>query len=80
MDPNFPISGSLNLHSPYFLIYLYIFFGILNLGFFPNSAHCGLKVSRSQAKIDENFANYFLKTKANNKCFFNVHVKGHRKL
>ena len=31
--------------------------------------HCGLKVSRSQAKIDENFANYFLKTKANNKCF-----------
>ena len=31
--------------------------------------HCGLKVSRSQAKIYENFANYFLKTKANNKCF-----------
>ena len=31
--------------------------------------HCGLKISRSQAKIDENFANYFLKTKANNKCF-----------
>ena len=29
----------------------------------------GLKVSRSSAKIDENFANYFLKTKANNKCF-----------
>ena len=29
---------------------------------------CDLKVSRSQAKIDENFANYFLKTKANNKC------------
>ena len=28
----------------------------------------GLKVSRSSAKIDENFANYFLKTKANNKC------------
>ena len=25
------------------------------------------KVSRSQAKIDENFANYFLNTKANNK-------------
>ena len=32
-------------------------------------AHCDLKVSRSQAKIDENFANYFFKTKANNKCF-----------
>ena len=30
--------------------------------------HYDLKVSRSQAKIDENFANYFLKTKAN-KCF-----------
>ena len=26
------------------------------------------KVSRSQANIDENFANYFFKTKANNKC------------
>ena len=47
-----------------------------------DNAHCGLKVSRSQAKIYENFANYFLKTKANNKCFteFNVHVKGYRKL
>ena len=33
------------------------------------AAHCDLKVSSSQAKIDENFANYFLKTKANNKCF-----------
>ena len=32
-------------------------------------SHCGLKVSRSQAKIYENFAIYFLKTKANNKCF-----------
>ena len=31
--------------------------------------HCGLKVSRFQTKIDENFANYFLKPKANNKCF-----------
>ena len=31
--------------------------------------HCDLKVSRSHAKIYENFANYFLKTKANNKCF-----------
>ena len=28
----------------------------------------GLKVSRSSAKIDENFANYFFKTKDNNKC------------
>ena len=26
------------------------------------------KVSSSQAKIDANFSNYFLKTKANNKC------------
>ena len=44
--------------------------------------HCGLKVSRSQVKIYENFANYFLKTKANNKCFkeLNVHVKGYRKV
>ena len=44
--------------------------------------HCGLKVSRSQAKIDYNFANYFLQTIANNKCFivFNVHVKGYRKV
>ena len=33
------------------------------------TSHCDLKVSRSQAKIDENFANYFLKTKANKKCF-----------
>ena len=31
-------------------------------------SHCGLKVSRSQTKIYENFANYFLKTKAINKC------------
>ena len=31
--------------------------------------HCDLKVSDSHAKIYENFANYFLKTKANNKCF-----------
>ena len=31
--------------------------------------HCDLKVLSSQAKIDENFANYFLKTKANNECF-----------
>ena len=30
--------------------------------------HCDLKVSSSQAKIDQNFANYFLKTKANNMC------------
>ena len=32
------------------------------------SWHCDLKVSSSQAKINENFANYFLKPKANNKC------------
>ena len=28
------------------------------------SVNCDLKVSSSQAKIDENFANYFIKTKA----------------
>ena len=33
------------------------------------TGNCDLKVSRSQAKIDESLANYFLKTKANNKCF-----------
>ena len=44
--------------------------------------HCGLKVSRSKAKIDENFADNFLKTKANNKCLIvlNVHVKGYKKM
>ena len=31
--------------------------------------HCDLKVSRFQAKIDENFANFFFNTKANDKCF-----------
>ena len=31
--------------------------------------HCGLKVSRSQTKIYENFANYFSKPKAYKKCF-----------
>ena len=40
------------------------------------------KVENSHAKIYENFANYFLKTIANNKCFtvLNVHVKGYRKV
>ena len=33
------------------------------------SGPCDLKVSRFQANIDENFANYFLNTKANTKCF-----------
>ena len=33
------------------------------------AAHWDLKVSNSQTKIYENFANYFLKTKANNKSF-----------
>ena len=43
--------------------------------------HCG-KVSRCQEKIDENFANYFLKTKTNNKCFIvlNVHENVYRKV
>ena len=31
--------------------------------------HCVLKVASSHAKIDESFANYFLKTKVKNKCF-----------
>ena len=31
--------------------------------------HCDLKISMHKAIIDENFANYFLKPKANNKCF-----------
>ena len=30
--------------------------------------HCDLKVPRSQANTDESFANYFLKTNAENKC------------
>ena len=42
--------------------------------------HCGLKVSHSQAKINKKFANYFLKTKANNKCFIVLNVKGYRKV
>ena len=39
-----------------------------NLIFLPDilATQCDIRVSRSQAKIDENFANYFLKTKANN--------------
>ena len=42
--------------------------------------HCDLKVLHSQAKFDENFANYFLKTKANNKCFIVLKIpcKGHK--
>ena len=32
--------------------------------FFFSIAHCDLKVSHSQAKIYENFANYFFKIKA----------------
>ena len=37
--------------------------------------HCDLKVSRYQAKIYKNFANYFLKIKANNKCFTELKCK-----
>ena len=40
---------------------------------------CDLKVSSSPTKIDENFPNYFLKTKANSKCFIVLkceHLKG----
>ena len=36
---------------------------------FKGTVYCDLKVSGSQAKIYENFTNYFLKHKANNKCF-----------
>ena len=43
--------------------------------------HWDFKVSRFQTKVYENFAIYFLKTKANNKCLIvlNVDVKGYRK-
>ena len=42
---------------------------LLSLHTHPSlQSHWDLEVSSSQAKIDENFANYFLKTKANNKC------------
>ena len=49
MEPNFPISGSLNLHSPYFLIYLKIgdptlFFGNLHIGFLAFFPHLNLKL------------------------------------
>ena len=37
--------------------------------------HCDLRVSRSQGKIYENFANNFLKTKASNKCFMMLKCK-----
>ena len=36
-----------------------------NLSWFQSYFLCDLKVSRSRAKIDENFVNNFLKTKAN---------------
>ena len=65
----------LNIFSFSFILRILMFYIIKGL-------HCGLKVSRSQAKINENFSNYFLKTKANNKCYIvlNVHVKGYRKV
>ena len=44
--------------------------GIINI-----SCHWDLKVATSQAKVNENFANYYLKTKAISKCFI-VHGKG----
>ena len=34
-----------------------------------SASHCDLKVESSRAKIVENFANYFLKTIAKDKCF-----------
>ena len=38
--------------------------GIINI-----SCHCDLKVATSQGKVNENFTNYYLKTKAISKCF-----------
>ena len=35
----------------------------------PPPLHRDLKVASFQRKIDENYANYFAKTKAKNKCF-----------
>ena len=48
--------------------------------YFP-SPQCDLKVSSSQAKIAENFANFFLKTKASKTCItvLNVHENGYIK-
>ena len=54
---------------PYHTYYI-LYCTVLNVVCTVYIGHCGLKVSRSQAKINENFANYFLRTKANNKCFF----------
>ena len=42
-------------------------------------AHCDLKVSSFQTKIDENYANYFFKTKTNNKWFI-VQENDYRKV
>ena len=57
------------------------------------TSHIDLKISSSQAQIDENFANYFLNPIDNNNCFIvlkctctemymyrNVHVKDYRKV
>ena len=42
---------------------------------------CDLKFSRSQAKIDENISNYFLKTKTNNYFISaNMFIEGYRKV
>ena len=51
------------------------------IGYYRVTHNTDIKVSHSQAKIDENFANYFLKTKSDNKGFavLKVHVKGYRK-
>jgi len=38
-----------------------------------------IKLSRSQAKIDENFANYFFKPETINKCFIMLKCKGLQK-
>ena len=44
-------------------------------------SHCALKIASSHSKnIDDNFANYFFITKANNKCFIMLKcTKGYRK-
>ena len=50
------------------LIYWQIIFAIRTYSRFKCFL-CDLQVSNSQGNISKNFANYFLKTKANTKCF-----------
>ena len=41
----------------------------MHCNFRANYPNCALKVASIYSKIKENFANYFLKTKAKNMCF-----------